>query len=223
MSVFVETFTHTYSLSDEGFGYSYGRLKSSASHASRENTLLRCGKIQKCVRNLLRCFTDGRSSRRPQSDSESVHVHDYHAKGTTVHVDKEDELPNEDTGTAPAEETMADQQQDPDIGPILRQRIAQNNQPRPEGVITESEATKVLWGQRNSLVIIDGVLYRKAKRCHQQTSGRVVVQPHFVIANIDLGDFLIGYRRSFDTSKLVFLPVFQWMYATVECTCMLKV
>ena len=28
---------------------------------SRENTLLRCGKIPKCGRNLLRRFTDGRS------------------------------------------------------------------------------------------------------------------------------------------------------------------
>jgi len=40
---------HTYSLSEEGFGYSYGWLKSSASHASRENTLLRCGKIAKWI------------------------------------------------------------------------------------------------------------------------------------------------------------------------------
>jgi len=30
-------------LSDEGFGYNYGRLKSSASRASRENTWLRRG------------------------------------------------------------------------------------------------------------------------------------------------------------------------------------
>ena len=61
-SVFVETSTHTYSLSEEGFegfGYNYGWLKRSASHASRENTLLRCGKIQKCSRNLLRRFADG--------------------------------------------------------------------------------------------------------------------------------------------------------------------
>jgi len=49
VSVFVETSTHTYSLSEEGFGYNYGRLKSSASHASRENTLLRCGKIAKWI------------------------------------------------------------------------------------------------------------------------------------------------------------------------------
>jgi len=34
-SVFVETFTHTYSLSEEGFGYNYRRLKSSASHTCR--------------------------------------------------------------------------------------------------------------------------------------------------------------------------------------------
>jgi len=45
----VENSTHTYSLSEEGFGYNYGRLKSSVSHASRENTLLRCGKIAKRI------------------------------------------------------------------------------------------------------------------------------------------------------------------------------
>jgi len=53
---------HTYSLSEEGFGYNCGRLKGYASHASRENTLLRCGKIQKCGRNLLRRFADGRTA-----------------------------------------------------------------------------------------------------------------------------------------------------------------
>jgi len=45
---------HTHSLSEEGFGYNYGWLKSSASHASRENTLLRGGKIRKRVRRLQR-------------------------------------------------------------------------------------------------------------------------------------------------------------------------
>jgi len=57
--VFVETSTQTYSLSEEGFGYNYGRLKSSASHASHENTLLRCGKIRKCRLGLQRRFVDG--------------------------------------------------------------------------------------------------------------------------------------------------------------------
>ena len=51
----------TYSLSEEGFGYNYGRIKSSASHASRENTLLRCGQIQKCRRHFQRRFVDGRT------------------------------------------------------------------------------------------------------------------------------------------------------------------
>jgi len=52
---------HTYSLSEEGFVYNYGRLKSSASHASHDKTLLRCGKIQKCNCNLLRRFAVGRT------------------------------------------------------------------------------------------------------------------------------------------------------------------
>jgi len=38
---------HTYSLSEEGFGYNCGRLKSKASHTSHENTWLRCGKNRK--------------------------------------------------------------------------------------------------------------------------------------------------------------------------------
>jgi len=53
-SVFVETFTHTYSLSEEGFGDNYRWLKSLVSHASCENTSLRCGKIRKRVRRLQR-------------------------------------------------------------------------------------------------------------------------------------------------------------------------
>ena len=47
--VFVEISTQTYSLSEEGFGYNCGRLKS---HASRENALPRCGKIPKWLRRL---------------------------------------------------------------------------------------------------------------------------------------------------------------------------
>ena len=39
------------------------------------------------------------------------------------------------------------QQQDSDIGPILRLRIQQINQPQPDEVLSESETTKVLWGQ----------------------------------------------------------------------------
>jgi len=53
------------------------------------------------------------------------------------------------------------QLQDPDIGPILRLRTQQANQPRPEEVLPESEVTKVLWGQWHALVVKDGVLYRE--------------------------------------------------------------
>ena len=42
------------------------------------------------------------------------------------------------------------QQQDSDIGPILRLRIQQINQPRPKEVLSESEMTKVLWGLQSS-------------------------------------------------------------------------
>jgi len=47
LAVFVENFTHTYSLSEEAFGYNYGRLKSSASVSWKY--LLRCGKIAKWI------------------------------------------------------------------------------------------------------------------------------------------------------------------------------
>ena len=47
------TSMQTHSLSEEGFGYNYGHLKSSVSHTSRENTLLRCGKIPKWLRRLI--------------------------------------------------------------------------------------------------------------------------------------------------------------------------
>ena len=68
-------------------------------------------------------------------------------------------------------ESMAElQHQDVDISPILRWRIAQNIQPRPKEMLVESEATEILWGQWHNLVVIDEVLYHKAKRYHAQTS-----------------------------------------------------
>jgi len=58
--------------------------------------------------------------------------------------------------------SMADLQlQDPDIGPILRLRLRQIEQPGPEEVLSESEAAKVMWGQWHALVLKDGILYRE--------------------------------------------------------------
>ena len=71
-------------------------------------------------------------------------------------------LSDEDEGPVLAEKSMAClQQEDADIGPILRLRLQQVNQPRPEEVLPESEAAKMLWGQWHSLVLKDGVLYRR--------------------------------------------------------------
>jgi len=53
------------------------------------------------------------------------------------------------------------QQQDNDIRPILRLRPRHVNQPRPEEVLSLSEAAKVLWGLWHSLVLRNGVLYRR--------------------------------------------------------------
>jgi len=73
---------------------------------------------------------------------------------------------------------MADlQQKDPDIGPILRRCITQKNQPHPEEITAESEATKVLWGQWHNLTVVDGVLYRKAKRYNGRTLALQLIVP----------------------------------------------
>jgi len=50
------------------------------------------------------------------------------------------------------------QQNDADNGPILRLRLRQSNQPKPEEIIAESEAVKALCGQWHCLEVKDGVL-----------------------------------------------------------------
>ena len=51
------------------------------------------------------------------------------------------------------------QNSDLDIGPILRLHLQQSEQPHPEEVLSESEATKALWGQWHCLVLRNDVLY----------------------------------------------------------------
>jgi len=66
-----------------------------------------------------------------------------------------------------AGESMAElQQSDTDIGPILRWRLQQTEQPRPEEVVIESAAAKALWSQWHSLVLRDGVLFRRTEGKH---------------------------------------------------------
>ena len=68
------------------------------------------------------------------------------------------------------------QKRDSDIGPILRLRLQQSEQPNPEKVLFESEATKALWGQWHCLVIRNGVLYRVVNAKHgRQTTLQLIV------------------------------------------------
>ena len=109
------------------------------------------------------------------------------------------------------------QRQDPDIGPILRLRLQQSNQPRPETVISESESVKVLWGQWHSLVLKDGVLYQSLtgkhgkpdmlqlivptvrrtefiKQCHQgMTGGHRAFRS--TVEQVQRRGFWLGWRR----------------------------
>ena len=63
-----------------------------------------------------------------------------------------------------AGESMSElQQSDTDIGPILRWRLQQTEQPRPEEVVIESAAAKALWSQWHSLVLRDGVSFVKLR------------------------------------------------------------
>jgi len=64
-----------------------------------------------------------------------------------------------------AGESMTElQQSNTDIGPILRWRLRPTEQPRPEEVVVVSAAAKALWSQWHSLVLRDGVLFRRTKR-----------------------------------------------------------
>jgi len=67
------------------------------------------------------------------------------------------------------------QDEDPDIGPILRLRLRQINQPRPEEILPESEAAKILWGQWHSLVLENGVLYRRVRKYGRSATLQLIV------------------------------------------------
>ena len=58
------------------------------------------------------------------------------------------------------------QQEDPDISFILQLHHQRKDQPRPEEMISHSEVAKILWSQWHSLVIVNGVLYRRIQQKH---------------------------------------------------------
>ena len=100
-------------------------------------------------------------SRRPVHDEESEsEIYTVAAGRQEITNDATDVEHREDQseGRKPLAQL---QQEDPDIGPILRLRLQQSEQPPPEAVLSESEATKVLWGQWHTLTLRNGVLYRE--------------------------------------------------------------
>ena len=113
-------------------------------------------------------------SRRPVSETDSdeeesevcVAATANHGPGTG----------SEHQGPVLAEKSMAClQNEDPDIGPILRLRLRQISQPRPEEVLPESEAAKILCGQWHSLVLEDGVLYRRLRKYGRPAALQLIV------------------------------------------------
>ena len=84
----------------------------------------------------------------------------------------------QDLSQALAGKAMSElQQQDSDIGPILRLRIQQTNQPQPEEILSASEMTKVLWRQWQRLVIRDDVLYRALETKHGRQATLQLIVP----------------------------------------------
>ena len=53
------------------------------------------------------------------------------------------------------------QQQDADIGPVLRLRLQQTEAPQVEAMLPQSEASKIIWSQWQQLELHNGVLYRR--------------------------------------------------------------
>ena len=64
-----------------------------------------------------------------------------------------------------------------DIGPIVRLRLQQSEQPHPEEVLSESEATKALWGQWHCLVLRNGILYRVVNAKHGRPATLQLIFP----------------------------------------------
>jgi len=63
-----------------------------------------------------------------------------------------------------AEKCMSDLQgDDPDIGPVLRSRLEQIEQPKPEEIVAESAATKEFYSQWHGLVLRNGILFRRVE------------------------------------------------------------
>jgi len=104
-------------------------------------------------------------SRRPATWTESDDEESEICAAARKDVRSENNLPHVVENQIQPSKSMEDlQQENPYIRPVLQLRQRQKDQPCPEEILSESEATKVLWGQWHSLLIVNGVLYRQARR-----------------------------------------------------------
>ena len=85
--------------------------------------------------------------RRPVYDEESEEEVGIHVAATNLKEASSLSETRQKTLVSTEKEMTELQAEDPDIAPILRLRLQQTEQPKPEEVLTESEAVKVLWGQ----------------------------------------------------------------------------
>ena len=85
-----------------------------------------------------------------------------------------------------AGKSLADKQlKDPGIGPLLAWRLRQVDPPPISELVAESAATKELWSQWHSLVLKNGVLYRR----HEYKNGQPVAMQLIVPSSMK-NDFI---------------------------------
>jgi len=147
-------------------------------------------------------------SRRPEDDEYHARVTRNEETDIKQRVSKVDLVNSNSTiqsgsDRCSAGESLADKQlKDPDIGPLLAWRLRQVDPPLISELVAESVAAKELWSQWHSLVLKNGVLYRR----HEYKNGQPVAMQLIVPSSMK-NDFIkqvhggmcrghMGIRRS---------------------------
>jgi hypothetical protein len=84
----------------------------------------------------------------------------------------------------PEEQMARLQREDPDIGPIIRLREESEQQPQISVVMTESEATKLLWSQWDMLTTDNGLLFRQLPAKYDRPAVKQLLIP--TVAKTDI-------------------------------------
>ena len=78
-------------------------------------------------------------------------------RSSAIQVEKD----GNDSDLLAGENLAKAQQEDPEIGPIVKCRLEKESQPPIDDFLAESEETKMLWSQWNQLFVRNGIVYRK--------------------------------------------------------------